>query len=196
MTSKPFRPVDAHIAAAYRAQSTPGQSGAVAMRTILFAAILAIGANVAAHEYKASSLEIRHPWARATPKGAAVAGGYMTIINRGDSADRLVGGSSPAAGKFEIHEMKMEQGVMKMRPLDHGLEIKGGATVEFKPGSYHIMFMNLKAPFEQGQRVKGTLIFEKAGPVEVEYTVEAIGATPPAADQRGHGGQHGGQHRH
>ena len=162
------------------------------MRTILLAAILALLANAAsAREYKAGSLEIKNPWARATPKGAAVAGGYMTIINRGTTADRLIGGSSPVAGKFEMHEMKVEQGVMRMRPLTQGLEIKPGATVEFRPGSYHLMFLQLKAPFEQGKNVKGTLVFEKAGTVEVEYAIEAIGASPAAE----HGG-HGGQHRH
>ena len=127
------------------------------MKSILRAAVLALVANVAsAHEYKAGSLEIKHPWARATPKGAAVAGGYMTIINSGTSPDRLVGFSSPAAGKFEIHEMSMDNGVMKMRPLPNGIEIKPGETIALKPGSYHLMFMDLKQPFEQGKRVKGT----------------------------------------
>jgi copper(I)-binding protein len=162
------------------------------MRTIVLAAILALAANAAAaHEYKAGSLEIKHPWARATPKGAAVAGGYMTIVNNGTTADRLISFSSPAAGRFEIHEMRMNNGVMQMRPLSDGLEIKPGATVEFKPGSYHLMFMQLKAPFVQGNNVKATLAFEKAGMVEIEYAVEAIGASPSA----GHSG-HGGQHRH
>jgi copper(I)-binding protein len=168
------------------------------MRTILLAAIFAISANAAvAHEYKVGSLEIKHPWSRATPKGAAVASGYLTIINRGTVADTLVGGSSAAAGKLEIHEMKMEQGVMKMRPLPQGLEIKPGATVELKPGSYHLMFMQLKAPFEQGKNVKGTLVFEKAGTVEIEYAVEAIGGSP--AGHGGHGGSDGpgaAPHRH
>jgi len=161
------------------------------MKSILVAAILALVANAAfAHEYKAGSLEIKHPWARATPKGAAVAGGYMTIVNNGTTVDRLLGGSSPAAGKFEIHEMAMENGVMKMRPLPKGLEIKPGQTVELKPGSYHLMFMGLKQPFEKDKRVEGTLVFEKAGMVQVEYAVEAIGASP-AVDHTQHM-----QHKH
>ena len=160
------------------------------MKSMLFAAVLALVANAAlAHEYKAGSLEIKHPWARATPKGASVAGGYMTIINTGTAPDRLVGGSTPMAGKFEIHQMAMDDGVMKMRPLPNGIEIKPGQTVEFKPGSNHLMFVGLKQPFEQGRRVKGTLVFEKAGTVEVEYAVEAIGATP-AADRCMHDMQH------
>lgn len=159
------------------------------MKSLLLAAILALVANAAsAHEYKAGSLEIKHPWARATPKGAAVAGGYMTIINKGTAPDRLIGFSSPAAGKFEIHEMTMENGVMKMRPLPKGVEIKPGATVELKPGSYHLMFVGLKQPFEKGQRVKGTLEFEMAGKVEIEYAVEAIGTTTPGADHDAHQG--------
>jgi len=160
------------------------------MKSLLLAVILAFAADAAiAHEYKAGLLEIKHPWARATPKGAAVAGGYMTIINNGTTPDRLVGFSSPAAGKFEIHEMSMDNGVMKMRPVAGGIEIKPGQTVEFKPGSYHLMFMGLKQPFEQGKNIKGTIEFERAGKVEVEYAVEAIGTTTPSeggAMHRGH----------
>jgi copper(I)-binding protein len=153
--------------------------------------ILAIG-PASAHEYKAGSIEIKHPWARATPKGSEVAGGYITLINTGSEPDRLIGGSNAFAGKFEIHEMSMDGGVMKMRMLPKGLEIKPGQTVEFKPGSYHLMFVGLKQPFEKGKRVKGTLQFEKAGTVEVEYAVEAIGGTPGkdhdmgSMDHKGH----------
>lgn len=154
------------------------------MKSVLLAAVFALATvSASAHEYKAGSLEIKHPWARATPKGATVAGGYLKIVNTGDAADRLVGGSTPAAGKFEIHEMSMDGGVMKMRPLPKGLEIKPGQTVELKPGSYHLMFVGLKEPFEQGKRVKGTLQFEKAGTVEVEYAVEAMGGAP---EHKGH----------
>ena len=154
------------------------------MKSVLLAAVFALATvSASAHEYKAGSLEINHPWARATPKGAMVAGGYLKIVNTGDAADRLVGGSTPAAGKFEIHEMSMDGGVMKMRPLPKGLEIKPGQTVELKPGSYHLMFVGLKEPFEQGKRVKGTLQFEKAGTVEVEYAVEAMGGAP---EHKGH----------
>ncbi|MSP46937.1 MAG: copper chaperone PCu(A)C [Xanthobacteraceae bacterium] len=154
------------------------------MKSVLLAAVFALATvSASAHEYKAGSLEIIHPWARATPKGATVAGGYLKIVNTGDAADRLVGGSTPAAGKFEIHEMSMDGGVMKMRPLPKGLEIKPGQTVELKPGSYHLMFVGLKEPFEQGKRVKGTLQFEKAGTVEVEYAVEAMGGAP---EHKGH----------
>ena len=149
------------------------------MKSILLAAAFALIVNSAfAAEYKAGSIQIKDPWARATPKGSEVAGGYMTLTNTGTEPDRLIGGSNAVAGKFEIHEMSMDGGVMKMRMMPKGIEIKPGQTVELKPGSYHLMFIGLKQPFEQGKRVKGTLQFEKGGTVEVEYAVEAIGGTP------------------
>src|SRR6476620_4094240 len=115
------------------------------MKSILFAAALVLTAGSAtAHEYKAGSIEIKHPWARATPKGATVAGGYMKLINTGTAPDRLVGGTNANAEKFEIHKMSMDNGVMKMRPLPNGIEIKPGETVELTPGSYHLMFVGLK----------------------------------------------------
>ena len=124
------------------------------------------------------SLDPRHA------KGADIAGAYMTLSNKGTAPDRLIGGSSPVAGRFELHLMTVEDGVMKMRPVDGGLEIKPGATVELKPGSFHIMLMGLKQPLEKGQKVKGTLVFEKAGTVEIEYAVEALGASSPAPGGR------------
>jgi len=159
------------------------------MKTILLAAAFAtLVVPALAHEYKAGSIEIKHPWSRATPKGSEVAGGYMKLINTGKDPDRLIGGSTAAGGKFEIHEMSMDGGVAKMRMLPKGIEIKPGQTVELKPGSYHLMFVGLKEPFEKGKRVKGTLQFEKAGTVEVEYAVEAVGGTPGGShdEHKGH----------
>jgi copper(I)-binding protein len=156
------------------------------LRTLtLLAGLLAVAPPAAAHDYKLGGLEIAHPWSRATPKGARVAGGYLTITNKGATPDRLVGGSLPVAGRFEIHEMRMNNGVMQMRALPQGLEIKPGQTVELKPGSFHLMFMDLKQPLEQGKPVKGTLSFEKAGTIEVEYTVEPIGGPPASAPPSG-----------
>jgi copper(I)-binding protein len=139
-----------------------------------------------AHEYKLGNLEIDHPWSRATPKGAKVAGGYMKITNKGTTADRLIGGSAAFSGRIEIHEMAMENNIMKMRPLADGLEIKPGETVELKPGSFHVMFMDLKEPLKKGERVKGTLTFEKAGKIDVEYAVEDIAAQGGGHGHSGH----------
>ena len=129
-----------------------------------------------AEDITVGSLKISSPWARATPKGAAVGGAYMTIANMGNVSDRLVGGSSDLSSHVEIHEMSMDNGVMKMRPLEKGVEIKPGQTVEFKPGGNHVMFVGLKKPFEEGQHVKATLEFEKSGNVAIDFAVRSIGA--------------------
>src|SRR5262245_25134586 len=93
------------------------------------AALAALAAPASAHDYKLGSLHIVHPWARATPKGATVGGGYMKITNNGSAPDRLISGSTPVAERFEVHEMSMDNGVMRMRMLKDGLEIKPGETV-------------------------------------------------------------------
>jgi copper(I)-binding protein len=155
------------------------------MKAVLFCLAFALGAAVAhaqdAPTYKAGALQITQPWSRATPKGAQVAGAYFKITNTGTTPDRLLGGSTPAAGRFEVHEMSMDNGVMKMRPVQGGLEIKPGESVELKPGAYHIMMLDLKQPLNKGDHLKATLNFEKAGPVDIEYNVVGVGETPPAA---------------
>jgi copper(I)-binding protein len=142
--------------------------------------------QASAQEFKAGSLVISQPWSRATAGGAKVGAGYMTITNTGTEPDRLIGGSLPQAGKFEVHEMSMENNVMKMRPISGGLEIKPGQTVKLAPGGYHVMFMQLKKPLKQGEVLKGELIFEKAGKVPIEYKVGAIAAGAPPRAMSGH----------
>jgi copper(I)-binding protein len=157
------------------------------MRTSVrsLAILLAVFMSAAhAGDYHAGSLDISAPWSRATPQGAAIAAGYLTIKNSGTTADRLVGGSSEAAAKFEVHEMSMDNGVMKMRPVQGGLEIKPGETVELKPQGLHIMFVGLKKPLKQGDHVKATLVFEKAGKVDVDFDVTGMGG-PAAHDMPG-----------
>jgi periplasmic copper chaperone A len=156
------------------------------MAIVLVTALSIWAGDALAADYSVGSIAVGNPWTRATPKGATVAGGYMTISNKGSAPDRLLGGSAAVAGRFEVHSMVMEQGVAKMRPVQGGLEIKPGETVELKPGSLHVMLMGLKQPLEKGQKVKGTLEFEKAGKVEIEYAVEAVGATSPASGGHQH----------
>ena len=161
---------------------------------ILLASVVAAsalsGGAVWAEDYKVGTLEIDSPWSRAVPKGAKVAAGYMKIKNTGSEPDRLVGGSTPVAGGFMVHEMSMDNGVMKMRPLPSGLEIKPGETVELKPSSFHIMMTDLKQPIQQGKSFKATLMFEKAGNVDVDFAVAAVGATSAAASAHDHDAQH------
>jgi uncharacterized protein YcnI/copper(I)-binding protein len=147
----------------------------------LVAAAAAATANPAV--FKAGDIVIETPWTRATPKGAQVAGGYMKITNNGKQADRLVGGSLDQARRFEVHQMTMVGDVMQMRPLPDGLIIKPGETVELKPGGAHIMGLELQAPFATGQTAKGTLQFEKAGTVRIEYAVAPLGGSPQSGNQ-------------
>jgi copper(I)-binding protein len=161
----------------------PRRSGALygdsQMRfSFLFALALGLfAANAAqAHSYNVGSLHIGHPWSRAVPKGAQVAGGYFTITNNGTTPDRLIGGSAEIAGRFQIHEMKTEDGVMKMRELDKGLEIAPGQTVKFGPNGYHVMLLDLKRAPKEGESFMGTLVFEKAGKVDVKFVVAPIGS--------------------
>lgn len=155
------------------------------IRSLFPALLLATLATAAsAEDYKIGNLQISQPWTRATPKGAAVAGGYLKITNTGTAPDRLLGGSTDVAKRFEVHEMSMDNGVMKMRELKSGLDIPPGATVELKPGSYHIMMQELLRPLAKGQRVKASLTFEKAGKGEVEFAVEAIGASAGGSEMK------------
>jgi len=147
----------------------------------LAASLLATGAM--AQQYKVGPLEIDHPWSRATPKGAKTGAGYLSIKNTGSTPDRLLGGSFADAGQVEVHHMTMDQGVMKMRPVSGGLEIKPGETVELKPDGYHLMFAGLKQPLKKGEQVDGTLQFEKSGTVQVQYTVEAVGQMAPMPEK-------------
>jgi periplasmic copper chaperone A len=150
----------------------------------LFALGLALAAGQsAAHEFKLGSITIADPWARATPPGAQVGGGYFTIKNGGAEPDRLVSATAEIAGRSELHEMAVVGGVMKMRPLDKGVEIPAGGSVEFDPSAYHVMFVQLKKPLKKGETFSGTLTFEKAGKVDVTYVIGSIGAS--SADDAG-----------
>ncbi|MEM9205219.1 MAG: copper chaperone PCu(A)C [Pseudomonadota bacterium] len=136
----------------------------------------AIGGAIA-HDYKVGDLTIDHPWTRATPPAAKAGGGYMKITNDGTETERLVGGKADFANRVEIHEMAVEDGIMRMRPLNEGLEIPPGETVELKPGSFHIMFMGLTEPLVEGETRTISISFEQAGDVNMDFPVEAMGTT-------------------
>lgn len=142
-----------------------------------------------AHDVTAGTLVVRHPWARATPGGAEVGGGYLTVDNEGAAPDRLLGGSFAASKGFELHSMSTDGGVMRMRPTGP-LEIPAGGSITLDPAGRHIMFTGLKRGLKKGESISGTLVFEHAGTVPVEFSVEGIGAKAPgeggAAGQPGH----------
>jgi periplasmic copper chaperone A len=147
-----------------------------------------------ATDYDIGSIHITKPWARATPKGAASGAAYMTITNNGKTPDRVTCVSSEASAECQIHTMTIDNGVMKMRLVEGGLEIKPGETVALKPSGVHMMLIELKHPLEQGKTAAAILKFEHAGTIDVEYPIAAIGATAPGAPagggmmMKGHGG--------
>ncbi|MSP76311.1 MAG: copper chaperone PCu(A)C [Rhodospirillaceae bacterium] len=147
---------------------------------VLVAATLAfLSVPATAQDYKVGALEISRPWTRTTPATAQAGGGFLTVTNKGTAPDRLIAARSTVADRVEVHEVRMENSVMKMRELEKGLEIPAGATVMLKPGGYHIMFMGLKAPFAKDAKVPVTLVFEKAGSLDIVLDVEALGAAAP-----------------
>jgi copper(I)-binding protein len=127
-----------------------------------------------------AQVQIEKPWARATAPGAQVAGGYMTIRNQAAAPDRLVGASSPAAARVEMHVHIKEGDVVKMRQVP-GYDVPAKGTFELKPGGAHLMFVNIARPFKEGERIPARLKFEKAGEVSVEFHVGRLGETAPPA---------------
>jgi hypothetical protein len=149
------------------------------MKHPVFPLALALALSAAptlAQEFKAGDIVVEKPWARATPKGADVGSGYLTIQNNGAAPDRLIGGTADFA-TVEVHQMKSENGVSEMRELKDGLNIPARGLVGLSPGGYHLMFTHLTHPLTKGESVKATLNFEHAGPVEVEFDVMGIGAS-------------------
>jgi copper(I)-binding protein len=145
--------------------------------------LLALGSLIlmcsTAHVAASDDIVVRQAWMRATPKGAQVAGGYLTIENHGTVADKLISAATPAASKVEIHEMKTLDDIMMMRPVDGGLVIPPGASVTFAPGGNHLMFIGLGAPYSEGEHVAAALMFEKAGKIDLTFHVGSIGARGP-----------------
>jgi periplasmic copper chaperone A len=132
---------------------------------------------------EAGSISVETGWSRATPKGAQVAAGYVTIKNSGDEPDRLVSASADFAGETVIHQMSMAGGVMRMRPVPDGVAIPPKSTVKLEPSGYHLMFMSLTGPLKEGDDVPVKLTFEHAGSVEVTFHVLGMGAQGPESGQ-------------
>jgi copper(I)-binding protein len=166
------------------------------LRFIVLASLLVAVGRAAAHEYTAGGITVAHPWARATPGGAKVGGAYLEIKAAAGTSDRLVAVKSPAAGAAELHNHIMEKGIARMRRVD-AIAVPAGKSVVLKPGGYHLMLTDLKAPLKEGDLLKLTLVFEKAGEIEVEATVEPLGAMGPHGFDRQPGAPAAGAgHKH
>lgn len=152
-----------------------------AARTALCLAGALLSFGMPAGAQRAGDLRVEAPWLRATPPGAGVTGGFLTVRNNGAKDDRLLSVTSPAVTRIEIHEMRHEDGVMRMRPLRDGLAIPAGATVELAPGGYHLMLFGPKRPFVEGEDIPATARFERAGDVAITFRVRGLGAKREAA---------------
>jgi copper(I)-binding protein len=146
------------------------------MHRILFSSLFALQLLLSAPAL--ADVRIEMPWSRATPPGAAVAGGFMTLQNEGMTDDRLLSVSSEVAASVEIHQMSMEDGAMQMRELVDGLPLPAGESVALAPGGFHLMFIEPK-PLREGDRFLATLHFEHAGSREVEFMTAAAGSREP-----------------
>jgi hypothetical protein len=155
-------------------------------RTILATALFLVLQTFAAtaHETMVGDLMIGHPWARATVGQSKYAAAYFTLMNTGNMADRLIAASTPIAEKAELHTHFLENGVMRMRPVD-GIDVQPGAPVELKPGGLHIMLMGMKDPLKEGSTFPLTLTFQKSGVISVTVQVES-----PSQMGDGHDGHH------
>jgi len=153
------------------------------------AGIQAALAQPAPGEYRAGGILVAAPWSREAAGGAKRTVGYMRISNIGSRPDRLVGGTVAAAGRFELHRTVTVEENTHMRALPEGLEIRPGETVELKPGATHAMLVDLPRSPKAGETINGTLVFERAGRVEIEYQVGGLGARV-APDVAGHHHHH------
>ena len=143
----------------------------VSSRRLLMFAALATALPTLALAATRPAISTAQAWVRAAPSGATAGAAYLTLSNLGSAPDRLLGGATPVASQVEVHEMSMDGGVMRMRPVLGGLVIPAGGTVALKPGGYHIMLIGLKTPLTAGSKVPLTLNFEKAGLVKLQVPV-------------------------
>ena len=157
-------------------------------RPIRFAAVLAaplfLAVPATAHDFEAGPLRIGHPFARATAPAAKAGAAYMTIDNAGVAGDRLLSARSPVAGRIELHTIVKDGDVMRMREVEGGIEVPAGGRATLRPGGFHVMLMDLKAPLKEGDRFRLKLTFEKAGIVEIEVAIEKPGAGAPMPEHK------------
>jgi copper(I)-binding protein len=143
----------------------------------------------------AQNVTVTDAWARATVQGQKATGAFMKITAK-DNA-KLVAISSPVAGVVEIHEMKMDKDVMKMSALPNGLDLPAGKAVELKPGGYHVMLMDLKAPLTKDTTVPMTLTLQDAKGVKSNVELQLlVGMQPPAMPSHDHSTHNHSEHSH
>jgi hypothetical protein len=147
---------------------------------VTLAFLLALTLSPQAHAQAADghTIVVEQPWARATPAGVKTGAAYMTLVNKGNGTDQLLGASTPVAQQVQFHKETEENGIARMREQPT-VEIAPGATVAFKPEDMHMMLLRLNQPLKEGQSFPLTLNFEKAGKIDVTVTVAGVGARQP-----------------
>jgi len=163
------------------------------MRTFMTAFLCAaflVASHADADQTKNNGIMVEESWARATAGPAKAGAAYFTVANMGEETDRLVAVKSELAKRTEIHNHLMEDGVMKMRHVD-AVEVAPGTPTVLQPGGLHIMFMGLHKPFVKGETLPMTLVFEKAGEIDIEFVVQGVGAKSIQ-----HNGHDGHKHKH
>jgi copper(I)-binding protein len=139
-------------------------------------------------EFRQGDIVVTAPWARATPGPIKIGAAYMSLTNRGTAPDRLIGASSPVAERVELHTNMSQNGMMKMRPVD-SVALPPGRTVQLEPSALHLMLVNLSAPLEEGSHFPLRVTFERAGVLDLQVTVGAVGASEsPDAGHSDHSG--------
>lgn len=141
----------------------------------ILAALLLLIAGTPAY----AQVIIEKPWARATVPAARVGGAYLTVRNQAAAPDRLIGAASPVAARVEFHVHIADGEIMRMRQVQ-ALEIPPNGSLELKPGAAHLMFVDIRQPFKEGDVVPVTLTFEKAEEVTVQARVGGLSAKSAA----------------
>lgn len=152
------------------------------IRILVAVAMFSTGAAFA-QDYSVGSISIEHPWSRATVAGIPNGAAYFVLKNSGDAEDRLLSASASVANKVELHTHLKDGEVMRMRQVDD-IAIPAGGSAALQPGGMHVMLMGLKAPLEQGSSFPLTLVFEKAGSVTIDVTVDRMGGTKDASEHK------------
>jgi copper(I)-binding protein len=152
--------------------------------SFLFAGLM-LSSSAMADDASIGPLTIEEPVVRAMVPGAKVGGGYLTIRNGGAEPDKLVSATAERARSVQMHEMSTNNGIMVMREVKGGIDVPAGQTVALEPGGNHLMFMDVHQPFKQGEEIKATLTFEKAGSVDILFSVGPI-AGPLDGGHEGH----------
>jgi len=139
---------------------------------------LSLGILAFVSSFAHAQVDIEKPWARATAPGMKIAAGYMIVRNPSASADRLLGATSPAAARVETHIHIKDGDILRMREVK-GYEVPAKGRLELKPGAAHLMFVDIKQPFKEGDKIPVVLSFERAKEVKVDFHVGRL-AAPPA----------------